>query len=185
MSRGDASASVFEHEELIAEARSVPDVAVDVPAPVRVEQARDATARYRGMAEGPFSECFVCGLARDDPLKVFAGPVEGRDVVASPWTPPGWAADEDGHVRPEIVWAVLDCPTFFGAYAHLDELPLAVLARLTARIDAPVVAGTEHVVIGWPLGIDGRKGHAGSAVLSAAGETLAVARALMIELRDA
>ena len=36
-------------------------------------------------------------------------------------------------------------------------------------------------MIAWPIERDGRKLPAGSAVLSAAGETLAIARALMIE----
>lgn len=61
---------------------------------------------------------------------------------------------------------------------------MSVLARLTARIDAPIVAGEEHVVIAWPIEVDGRKHHAGSAVLSPAGEPLAIARALLIELRE-
>ena len=58
-----------------------------------------------------------------------------------------------------------------------------MLARLTARVDAPVVAGDEHVVIAWPIVVDGRKRDAGSAVLSADGEPLAVARALLVEPR--
>ena len=83
---------------------------------------------------------------------------------------------------PEFVWAVLDCPTYFAAYLD-EELPLSVLARLTARIDAPVLAGEEHVVLSWPIGVDGRKRHAGCAVLSSDGEALAVAQALLIEPR--
>jgi hypothetical protein len=63
------------------------------------------------------------------------------------------------------------------------ELPMSVLARLTARINAPIAAGEEHVVIGWPIETDGRKRHAGSAVVSPDGEALAVARALLIEPR--
>ena len=59
-----------------------------------------------------------------------------------------------------------------------------MLARLSARIDAPVLAGEEHVVIAWPIESDGRKRHAGSAVLSRDGEALAVARALLIEPRE-
>jgi len=39
-------------------------------------------------------------------------------------------------------------------------------------------------VIAWPIEVDGRKHHAGSAVLSPAGEPLAIARALLIELRE-
>ena len=77
---------------------------------------------------------------------------------------------------------MLDCPTYFAVYLS-GELPLSVLAQLTARIEAPVVAGEEHVVIAWPTETDGRKRHAGSAVLSSDGVTLATARALLIEPR--
>ncbi len=114
---------------------------------------------------------------------MFAGAVEGREVVASPWTPPSWTADAAGHVLPEFVWAVLDCPTYFALYMD-GELPMSVLGRLSARIDAPVLAGEEHVVIAWPMESDGRKRHAGAAVLSPDGEALAVARALLIEPRE-
>ena len=41
------------------------------------------------------------------------------------------------------------------------------------------------MVVGWPIEIDGRKQHAGSAVFSADGRLLAAARALMIEPRQA
>jgi hypothetical protein len=46
-----------------------------------------------------------------------------------------------------------------------------------------VFAGTEHVVVAWPIEAEGRKRHAGSALLSAEGETLAVASALLVEPR--
>jgi hypothetical protein len=179
----DGSVRVHDGEALVAEARSAPELEVEVPAPVSLCDARLAMARYRGSSEGLFSRCFVCGPAREDAFGVFAGAVEGRRLVASPWTPPSWTADEAGRVRPEFVWAVLDCPTYFALYME-GELPMSVLGRLTARIDAPLVAGEEHVVIAWPLESDGRKRHAGSAVLSAHGEVLAVARALLIEPRD-
>ena len=181
---GEQSLEVLDDEALIAEARSAPEFQLSVPAPVSADQARAAAARYRGSAEGLFSRCFVCGRARDDALGVFAGEVEGRDLVASPWTPPPWTADADGRVLPEFVSAVLDCPTYFALYMD-GELPASVLGRLTTRIDAPVVAGREQIVIAWPLEADGRKRHAGSAVLSGDGEVLAVARALLIEPRSA
>jgi hypothetical protein len=171
---------------LVAEARPAPGFDLGVPAPVSVGEARRAAHRYRGPVDGLFSRCFVCGRERKDSLGVFAGPVEGRELVASPWQPPEWAADAAGNVRPEIVWAVLDCPTYFAAYLHHDDpLPPAVLARFTARLDAPVAAGEEHVVIAWPIEADGRKVHAGSAIATTAGEVLARARGLMIELRQA
>ena len=39
-------------------------------------------------------------------------------------------------------------------------------------------------MIAWPIEIDGRKRHAGSAVLTAEGEVLATARALLVEPRQ-
>lgn len=178
----DGTVRLLEGEALVAEARQVPGFDVEVPAPVNPDDARLAAERYRGLSDGVFSRCFVCGRARADAFGVFAGPVEGREVVASPWTPPAWTADAQGHVRPEFAWAVLDCPTYFALYTK-GALPMSVLAQLTARIDAPVVAGEEHVVIAWPIEADGRKHRAGSAVLSPAGEILAVAHALLIEPR--
>lgn len=174
---------VLDGEALVLEASSVPELDVEAPAPVSPHEARLAAGRYRGLSDGLFSRCFVCGRAREDAFGVFAGAVEGHQLVASPWTPPSWTADAAGRVLPEFVWAVLDCPTYFALYMN-GELPMSVLARLAARIDGPVVAGEEHVVIAWPLESDGRKRHAGSAVLSPDGETLAIGRALLIEPRD-
>jgi hypothetical protein len=180
----ERSVHLLDGAVLIAEGRSVSQVAIDVPAPVTPQQAGLAVGRYRGLRRGLFSRCFVCGRAREDAFGVFAGAVEGESLVASPWTPPAWTAAADGNVLPEFVWAVLDCPTYFALYTS-GALPQSVLARLTARIDALVVAGREHVVVAWPMESDGRKRYAGSAVLSAEGEVLAVARALLIEPRYA
>jgi len=179
----DGSVRVLDGEALVVEARSAPELEVEVPAPVSPHEARLAAARYRGRSDGLFSRCFVCGRAREDAFGVFAGAVEGRQLVASPWTPPSWTVDAAGRVLPKFVWAVLDCPTYFALYMN-GELPMSPLARLTARIDAPAVAGEEHVVIAWPIETDGRKLHAGSAVLSPEGEALAVGRALLIEPRE-
>lgn len=182
VARTDGAVHVLDGEALVAEAHPAPELDLEVPVPVSPPEARAAAGRYRGRADGVFSRCFVCGLAREDAFGVFAGAVEGRAVVASPWTPPSWTADAAGHVLPEFVWAVLDCPTYFALYMSGD-LPGSVLARLSARIDLPVAAGEEHVVMAWEIAKDGRKHHAGSAVLSAGGDVLAAARALLIAPR--
>lgn len=183
VSRDGDVARLLHDDHLIAEAREVRHVEAEMPAPVGVEAAREASTRYRGLRGEMFSRCFVCGLDRQDSFEVFAGEVEGREVVASAWTTPEWAAGDSGDVRPEFVWAVLDCPTYFAAH-HGQDLTMSVLAQMTAHVQKPVAAGQEHVVMSWPIGIDGRKRHAGAAVLSADGEPLAVARALLIELRE-
>jgi hypothetical protein len=180
--RNNGTVRLLDEDGLVAEGKATPDFELEAPAPVGVEEARLAAERYRGLSDGLFSQCFVCGRAREDAFGVFAGAVEGRDLVASPWTPPDWTADENGRVLPEFVWAVLDCPTYFALYRD-GELPMSFLARLTARLDGAVAAGEEHVVIAWPIELDGRKHHAGSAVLDADGEVLAVAHALLIQAR--
>ena len=178
----DRSVRVLDGDAVVIEGRMVPELEVEVPERANLDEARKGARRYRGSSEGVFSRCFVCGPAREDAFGVFAGEVEGRQLVASPWTPPSWTADASGQVLSEFVWAVLDCPTYFALYMR-GELPMSVLARLTAQVDAPVVAGEEHVVMAWPIRVDGRKHHAGSAVLSSDGEVLAAARALLIEPR--
>jgi hypothetical protein len=176
------SVRVLDGETLVAEARPAAALDLEVPAPVALDGARAAMKRYRGLDTGPFRCCFVCGRAREDAFGVFAGKVEGRDLVASAWTPPESAADGQGHVRPELVWAVLDCPTYFAAYLD-DDLGLSFLVRFAARIDAPVIAGREHVAIAWPIESEGRKRRAGSAVMTPEGKVLAVADALLVEPR--
>jgi hypothetical protein len=177
----DGSIRVLDGETLVAEAHSAPELELEVPSPVGVEAARQASTRYRGRSDGLFGRCFVCGRGRDDALGVFAGSVDGRGLVASPWTPAPWTAGDSGQVLPEFIWAVMDCPTYFAIYR--ETRPLSFLGRMIARIDAPVAVGAEHVVIAWPISADGRKHQAGAAVLSADGEVLAAARALMIEPR--
>ncbi len=172
---------IRDDETLVAEAKPrVLEIAV--PDPVGIAAARAAKGRYRGSAAGEFSRCFVCGPDRDDALGVMAGAVEGRDVVASTWTP-GEVTDIDGTGRaaPEFVWAALDCPTYFALYP--DALPISYLARFAARIDDLPEIGTEYVLMAWPISKDGRKHLAGVALLDRQGRVLAVAEALLIEAK--
>ena len=170
---------VHDGDTLVAEA-TPRELELEVPDPVGIEEARAAMERYRGSADGEFGRCFVCGVGRDDSFGVTAGAVEGRDVVASTWTPgPSTDVDGTGRAAPEFVWAALDCPTYFAV--HADTLPVSLLARFTARVDDLPEVGTEYVVMAWPIDEDGRKHLAGAALLDGEGETLAVAEALLIE----
>jgi hypothetical protein len=135
----------------------------------------EAAAAEQGVgAWGPpqFAECFVCGV-RDDGsgLGIRAGAVKGREgLVAATWV----ARD----VTPEVAWAAIDCP---GAYAAGDPgLGEVVLGRMTARVERLPAESEPCVVVGWPLGEDGRKLFAGTALYGHAGEALAVARQVWI-----
>ena len=134
-----------------------------------------AAAASEGVgAFGPpqFAECFVCGVRADGTgLGIHPGPVPGRDgLVATTWV----ARD----VSPEVVWASIDCP---GAYA-VGETGRGepVLGRMTARIERLPAEGEPCVIVGWPLGEEGRKLNAGTALYGRDGGVLALARQVWI-----
>jgi hypothetical protein len=154
---------------------------LDVPPAVPYEQATHASAGYRGFESHAFPTCFVCGPERapGDGLRIFAGPLDGRAGVAAPWIPANDLADAEGIVRPEFVWAALDCPGAFAA--GFGDREALLLGRLAAEIRAPVRSGERYVVLGWPLGREGRKLYAGTALFAASGELCGLARATWIE----
>jgi hypothetical protein len=147
-------------------------VPVETPEPVPVADAEEASARYAGFERHAYPTCFTCGPEREDGLRIFAGPVAGRKgIVAAPWTPAE-------HVRPEIVWAALDCPAGWAVDDFQREGVL--LGTMAAAIGSLPEPGATHVVAGWRIGEDGRKRFAGSALWSADGELLARARSTWI-----
>jgi hypothetical protein len=153
-------------------AHAVPfEVELDVPAAISFEEA-EAAALPDGDRDSEFPECFVCGWAREDGLRIYAGPVEGRDLVAATWVP------GDDVTASEFVWAALDCP---GAYAvQFGARGYPVLGRLAARIEHLPHPGERCVVMAWPLGEEGRKLYAGTALIGEDGRTLGAARATWI-----
>jgi hypothetical protein len=180
-SEDDGRLCALAGEELIAEAvPAAPLAPWDGPA-VSPAEARAAHDRYDAPATGEFGHCFVCGRSRHDGFHLFTGPVAGADLVASPWTPPDWAADADGAVLAEFVWAALDCPGFFAL--HGADMTLAYLARQQVEILAPIRADTEYVVVGRPLERSGRKGISATAVLDREGTVLAHAECLLVQPR--
>ena len=161
---------VVDGETVVAEA--VPgSVELDVPEAPPWEEAEAASARYPGFADHAFPRCFVCGPNREpgDGLRIFAGPLgEGR--FAATWTP--------AEVRSELVWAALDCP---GAIAvGFPDRGETLLGRFAVRIDELPQAGERCVVLAWPLGEDGRKLYAATALFGEHRRVLATGRATWI-----
>lgn len=165
--RNDGRVEIRDGDTLVAEAEPV-ELDLGVPAPISLEAAAEASTRYEGFVHHAYNTCFVCGPERQDGLRVYAGAVEGRPgLLASPWTP-----GED--VGPELVWAALDCPSGWAVDDFQREGVL--LGRMAAAIDRLPTGGEPHVVLGWRIGADGRKRHAGSALLTSDGEVVARAR---------
>jgi hypothetical protein len=163
--RMDGHVRLLDGDAVVAEARPA---AVDDEAPAPVSLAVAEAARERHVREWTpdFRECYVCGV-RGDGLEIRVGLVAGREPLhAAPV-----ALLENG---PEFVWAAIDCP---GAYAvGAEGRGDIVLGRMTARVHRVPEPGEECVAASWPLGEDGRKLHAGTALFAADGDLLALAR---------
>jgi hypothetical protein len=170
----DERAVLLDGESLVAEAQPA-SLDVEAPQPPSLQEARAAAAQHVRVGSPLFRECFTCGMREDgDGLGVYAGPVEGQEPLhAAPWI-----AREPSS---EVVWAAIDCP---GAYAvgaaGRGEI---VLGRMAARVDRVPDVAEQCVVVSWPLGEDGRKLYAGTALYGEGGELLAVARQTWIEPR--
>jgi hypothetical protein len=190
--RDDQSSVRVRHgSTLVAEGTSSPaSLAMEPPGPVPIAEARAAGIGCRLRVhpdEHPFPACFVCGPDRagGDGLDIMVGPVAGRDLSADVWYPDAALAGSDGYVRLEFLWAALDCAGGIGALADAipSDLPF-VLGQLSVRQIAPVRTGEPIVVVGWRLAKDGRKMTAGSALFTAIGQAVGVARATWISLGD-
>ena len=177
----DGGVALRDGETVIAEAEPA-SVELDVPEPVSFNEATTAAKSYLGFRRHVFPTCFVCGTQRTegDGLRIFPSSIPGRDIVAAPWTPDASLAGEDSTVRPEFVSAALDCPSGWAVFGDPSQGRPAVLGRLAARLIAPVQPSERCVVIGWPLGEDGRKLYSGTALFSHDGELLAFARATWV-----
>jgi hypothetical protein len=164
---------------LVGEGRAA-ELDIVAPAPLSFEEASESSKHYHGFEHHTFPNCFVCGPLRKpgDGLRIFAGEVEDREVVAAPWV-----VDESlgTPTANEFLWAALDCPSGFALWSPREGTTV-VLGQLTGSIRGRVMPGDKCVAMGWPLHVEGRKRFAGCAVYSATGELVAIARAIWIEV---
>ena len=170
--------------EVVAEGRKTE---LDLTPPLRptFSQAEQAAGSYLGFTRHSFPSCFVCGPRREegDGMRIFAGPLRNDSVVAAPWVvDPSWV--EGSGIPSEFLWAALDCPSGW-AVLPVPEGRTVVLGELSVHIGGAVDPGELCVVIGWPIHIDGRRRHSGSAIFSQTGQVVAVGRATWIEISAA
>jgi hypothetical protein len=157
-------------------------VDLEVPPAPGYDDAVAASRAYAGFRTHPFPGCFVCGPERGagDGLRIFAGKVPDRSLVASPWVPDASLGDEHGRVRPEFLWAALDCPGAFSFKVAPDAA--MVLGELTGSLTGSLRIGERCIAAGWELGHEGRKHHVGTALYSETGECRGFGRATWFEI---
>lgn len=179
---GNGEVAIMLGRERIGEARPA-TLALELRKPPAYFEAVEASRRYAGFAHHRFPTCFVCGTdrPRGDGMRIFAGPIPERDLVAAPWVPDSSLDRGDGKVRPEFMSAALDCPGFYAVSAD-DRMML--LGEITVHVNRLVHIGERCTVAGWRIGSDGRKHTAATAVFDEDGELCGSARALWIEPKE-
>jgi hypothetical protein len=179
--RSDGAFEVRHGDALVGEAKHA-ELRLELPLAVSYFEAVEASRRYTGFLAHRFPTCFVCGTqrTRGDGMRIFAGPIPERAVVAAPWVPDASLDRGDGKVRPEFMSAALDCP---GYYALTADDRMMVLAEFTVHLDRLVHIDESCAVVGWRMSDDGRKHEAGTAIFDEDGEVCGRARALWIEPR--
>lgn len=179
--------ALFDGETRLASA--IPAALSNMPIkPVPLAQARAAARRTFPVSGHPLPECFVCGPARleGDGLKIHVGPLQSGDpdwqgLLAADWTPHDSLDDGAGLVRPEFLWAALDCPTGY-AVSSSQGMRSVLLGRQTVSISRQPAVGESLVVAAQQTGRDGRKFFADSALFDANGDNVAACRAIWIEV---
>jgi hypothetical protein len=182
LDRDGDGAKLFAAGELLVEAKPI-DLHLPVPAPPSLAEAHEASGRYLGRrVRLRFARCFGCGIERATGygLRIFAGPA-GREMASTrTLVARVHLADERGWVRPEFVWAALDCSGGFALIGD-DAERFLLSARLAVRIDALPHAGEPHAVAAWVIERGEGKHVSGTAVFTAQGKLLALGRALWVE----
>ena len=173
---GDGMA-LYAGDDLVADGIST-RLADESPEPPTFAEALAATADFPGLRSHPYAKCVGCGTARSDPaaLRIFPGPVFGRDLLAAVWYPGKPVTTEDA-------WAALDCPGGWAAM-HLGKTDKpAVLGRMAARVSLPAEPEHAYIVVGWLGEVSGRKLTTGTALYSREGTLHGFSRQTWITLR--
>jgi hypothetical protein len=184
-STAEENVELRDGDQLVASGAAV-ETELNVPAPVGYEEAVHASSHYRWRTGHPFPGCFVCGTERHqgDGLCIFPGRVPERTVVAGPWIPHPSVCDAAGLAQLEIVWAALDCPSWFGILEHELDATFGLLGELTGRVLRRPEEGERCVVVGWRRRERAaRKLYGGAALYTADGVLLGSSEATWIEPR--
>jgi hypothetical protein len=183
LAQDDGRLALYDEDNLVAEGATT-QLEDRTPAPPTFAEALEASAAFPGLDAHPFPSCLGCGTGRTDAvaLRIFPGPVPGRELVAAVWYP-GRDATADGRLKPEYAWAALDCPGGWAGIGKVDQP--AVLGRMAARLEPSAPAQSAYIVVGWLDSVSGRKLATGSALYTRDGAVQGFSRQTWITVGEA
>lgn len=186
---GDGVA-LFDGDKLVGNARSA-EFHVEVPEPPTFDEAQAAERRTISPEKHNLPTCFVCGPHRDhgDGLRIHVGPLDAegagwQGALAATWVPTADLADDTKQVRPEFVWAALDCPTGYAA-GFSDGNVFLLLGRQSVQIFRRPAAGEKCIIVANETSRDGRKHHSQGVLFGEDGKAIAVCKATWISVDPA
>ncbi len=157
----------------------------DPPAAPSFVGIGSGSRRCRAFETHPFPRCFVCGPERPTPDGLAIWPERlAEGWVGAEWTVAASLVDDAGAVRPEFIWAALDCASSFALLEPTEAQAFEpmVLGTLVARVSGCLRAGEIARVGAWSEGFSGRRGVGGTAVWGGDGRLIGVARATWVSL---
>lgn len=186
--RSEHRVELVESGQVVAAAQpwAGPDERAQAPTADQVDAAIATFDLADYDAHHPFPTCFTCGTRRDegDGLRLFPAAIASTSAVVWRWRADADLGDEAGLVRPEVMWAALDCPGGM-AWMHggdRSEPGPLVLGQLAVAIFRRPSVGEELIVSGWQDGAVDRRRRAGTAAWTADGELIAQGEATWIWL---
>lgn len=174
---GSGKLTLYDGDQLVAVAVSS-SIKIEAPPPVSFDVAQAAAAQpVVANDDHLLPTCFVCGPERreGDGMRLFAGSIpSSQELLAVPWVPTKSLPHEAGHPSEEFVWAALDCPTGYAAFASTPQSML--LGRMIVRVDALPILGEKCVVTAKVIDRTDRKLLVNAALFGDKGNCLAVAQ---------
>ncbi len=176
----DGEGAALNHGDILLAEGITAELDLSCPAPPSWEDAGPAMRNFTGFGPNVANNCVVCAPRRGghDGYGVYPGLVDGRDIVASQWQPKSWLGDGQGMVTRLHMWLALDCA---GHFSIFDAAERAFLGRMTGEVIGQARVGEKCIVIGWPIGLEGRKGFAGTAIYAEDGRLLGRTQQIIIK----
>jgi len=198
----DKGIGVYLDDKLLGSARRI-QLQLSIPTPPTLEGARAASQRFEFIHSSDPKGCYVCSPTRttENGLLVFCGALDEftesdsgidwstqteKNIVAALWRPAENLCSEKDTIDNIYVWSALDCPGAYAIKAAEPDAGLQLLGTCSGSIKTPLKPDEVYIVTSWKTSPNsGRKRFMGVAIHSTAGELMACAEQIWIDVGKA